>query len=125
MNIFTRLSLAVGLALLPHVVLADSAAPIKPKVMLITMFAPEAQTWIDRLELKQEVRVPGLSAEYPVIRCNTQDVCLLVTGMGEMAQVLRMADVFMAKISPRTERPAMPVGASHAGAGSPLASDCA
>lgn len=30
-------------------------------------------------------------------------------GMGEMAQVLRMADVFMAKISPRTERPAMPI----------------
>jgi len=29
--------------------------------------------------------------------------------MGEMAQVLRMADVFMAKISPRTERPAMPI----------------
>ena len=68
--------------MLPHVVLADTA-PIKPKVMLITMFAPEAQTWIDRLELKQEVRVPGLSAEYPVIRCNTQDVCLLVTGMGQ------------------------------------------
>src|SRR5471032_1287351 len=82
MNALTRLSLAVGLAVLPHVVLADTA-PIKPKVMLITMFAPEAQTWIDRLELKQEVRVPGLSAEYPVIRCNTQDVCLLVTGMGQ------------------------------------------
>ncbi len=29
--------------------------------------------------------------------------------MGEMAQVLRMADVFMAKISPRTERPAIPI----------------
>lgn len=27
----------------------------------------------------------------------------------EMARVLRMADVFMAKISPRTERPAMPI----------------
>ena len=75
MKAFKRLSLAFGLALLPHVVLADAPAPIKPKVMLITMFAPEAQTWIDRLALKQEVRVPGLSAEYPVIRCNTQDVC--------------------------------------------------
>lgn len=83
MNALTRVSLAVGLALLPHVVLADNPPKIKPKVMLITMFAPEAQTWVDRLELKQEVRVPGLSAEYPVIRCNTQDVCLLVTGMGQ------------------------------------------
>ena len=60
MKTFTRVSLAVGLALLPHVVLAAAPAPIKPKVMLITMFAPEAQTWIDSLELKQEVRVPGL-----------------------------------------------------------------
>ena len=28
---------------------------------------------------------------------------------GELALVLRMADVFMAKISPRTERPALPI----------------
>lgn len=29
--------------------------------------------------------------------------------MGELASVLRMADVFMAKISPRTQRPALPI----------------
>lgn len=83
-----RLSLAVGLTcgiLLTSPAQAGETAapPIKPKVMLITMFAPEAQHWIERLELKQEVRVPGLSAEYPVIRCNSRDVCLLVTGMGQ------------------------------------------
>jgi len=83
-----RLSLAVGLAcgiLLTSTAQAGETAtpPIKPKVMLIAMFAPEAQHWIERLELKQEVRVPGLSAEYPVIRCNSRDVCLLVTGMGQ------------------------------------------
>lgn len=32
-----------------------------------------------------------------------------VAEVGEMALLLRMADVFMAKISPRTERPAMPI----------------
>ncbi|KAB0563816.1 purine nucleoside permease, partial [Helicobacter pullorum NCTC 12824] len=37
MNLFTRLSMAISLAFLPHVVLADAPAPIKPKVMLITM----------------------------------------------------------------------------------------
>ena len=42
MNVFTRLSMTAGLALLPHIVLAE--APIKPKVLLITLFAPEAQT---------------------------------------------------------------------------------
>lgn len=44
MNVFNRLSIAIGLALLAPVALAQ--APIKPKVMLITMFAPEAQTWM-------------------------------------------------------------------------------
>ncbi|TVT84794.1 purine nucleoside permease [Pseudomonas sp. H3(2019)] len=85
MHTFTRLSLSAGLAcsaLLSSSVWAVEA-PIAPKVMLISMFAPEAQTWIDRLELKQEIRVPGLSAEYPSIRCNTQQVCLMVTGMGQ------------------------------------------
>lgn len=60
-----------------------TAAPIKPKIMLITMFAPEAQTWIERLALDREIAVPGLSAEYPNILCNEQDTCLLVTGMGQ------------------------------------------
>ncbi len=62
----TRLSLACA-ALLSSTAWATEA-PIQPKVMLITMFAPEAQNWIDRLELKQEVRVPGLSAEYPTVQ---------------------------------------------------------
>src|SRR5689334_27701 len=81
----TRLYLSAGLAC--SALLSSSAwaveAPITPKVMLVSMFAPEAKTWIDRLELKQEIRVPGLSADYPSIRCNTQQVCLMVTGMGQ------------------------------------------
>jgi len=32
-----------------------------------------------------------------------------LAAIGDIASVLRMADVFMAKISPRTERPALPV----------------
>lgn len=85
MHAITRLSLSASLAcsaLLSSSVWA-AEAPITPKVMLISMFAPEAQTWIDRLDLKQEIHVPGLSAEYPNIRCNTQQVCLMVTGMGQ------------------------------------------
>ena len=81
MHAMTRLSLACA-ALLSSTAWATQV-PIQPKVMLITMFAPEAQNWIDRLELKQEVRVPGLSAEYPTVRCNNQQVCLMVTGMGQ------------------------------------------
>jgi purine nucleoside permease len=66
MQAMMRLTLA-GAALLSSTAWA-AEAPMQPKVMLITMFAPEAQHWIDRLELKQEIRVPGLSAEYPSIR---------------------------------------------------------
>ncbi|WP_397459773.1 purine-nucleoside phosphorylase [Pseudomonas asplenii] len=57
--------------------------PIKPKVVLIAMFAPEAQNWIERLALNHPVPLPGLSADYPNILCNDQGVCLLVTGMGQ------------------------------------------
>ena len=53
MKAMTRFSLSVGLAM--STLLSSSAwavdTPIQPKVMLITMFAPEAQNWIDRLEL--------------------------------------------------------------------------
>jgi purine nucleoside permease len=54
-----------------------------PKVMLITMFGPEAQNWIERLKLDKKVSVPGLSAEYPNVLCNAQQVCLMTTGMGQ------------------------------------------
>ncbi len=59
------------------------AAALQPKVMLITMFGPEAQNWIERLQLKQKVAVPGLSAEYPDVVCNAEQVCLMTTGMGQ------------------------------------------
>ncbi|RMS22053.1 purine nucleoside permease [Pseudomonas syringae] len=81
----TRNALCTTLALLSPAVWAATApvAPVTPKVMLVAMFAPEAQNWIDRLHLTKEIQVPGLAAEYPAIRCNDQDVCLLVTGMGQ------------------------------------------
>lgn len=66
MHAMTRLSLTCA-ALLSSTAWATEA-PVQPKVMLITLFTPEAQNWIDRLELKQEVRVPGLSAEYPTVQ---------------------------------------------------------
>jgi len=83
----SRLAACVGLTLaaLGSSACASAAAvaPVMPKVMLITMFAPEAQHWVERLGLTQEVKVPGLSAEYPTVRCNAQQVCLMVTGMGQ------------------------------------------
>ncbi|CAB3750186.1 purine-nucleoside phosphorylase [Paraburkholderia solisilvae] len=53
-----------------------------PKVMIVSMFGPEGKVWLDKLGPWQEIRVAGLSPDYPVVRCNEQDVCVMTTGMG-------------------------------------------
>ncbi len=55
MKSITRNALCASLALLSPGIWA-STAPVTPKVMLIAMFAPEAQNWIDRLHLTGESR---------------------------------------------------------------------
>lgn len=52
------------------------------KVLIISMFEPEAAPWIEPLQLKQEIAVRGLLPAHPSLRCNADDVCLLTTGMG-------------------------------------------
>ena len=52
------------------------------KVVIITMFAPEAEPWIAPFQLNEDIVVPGLSPDYPVLKCNAEDVCLMVAGMG-------------------------------------------
>jgi purine nucleoside permease len=58
------------------------SSPRPVKVMIISMFGPEGQPWIDNLELKEEIEVPGLSPDYPTVHCNAEQVCNIVTGMG-------------------------------------------
>ena len=52
------------------------------KVMIVTMFAPEAKTWLDRLGPWESVTIAGLSPDYPNVQCNADDVCVMTTGMG-------------------------------------------
>jgi len=61
---------------------AGSLAPRPVKVLIISMFGPEAEPWIAPLALRESIPVPGLSPDYPALRCNADDVCLLTTGMG-------------------------------------------
>ncbi|WP_322047775.1 purine nucleoside permease [Paraburkholderia sp. J67] len=56
------------------------ARPVK--VMIVTMFAPEAKTWLDRLGPWDSIPVAGLSPDYPAVQCNHDDVCVMTTGMG-------------------------------------------
>jgi len=59
---------------------ASSARSVK--VLVISMFGPEGEPWITGFGLDQEIPVPGLSADYPVVRCNADAVCQVTTGMG-------------------------------------------
>ena len=61
---------------------AKAAAPRPVKVMIITLFGPEAAPWLDKLAITRSVRVPGLSADYPEVKCTDADVCVMTTGMG-------------------------------------------
>ena len=67
-------------AVLPLAHAADAPRPVK--VLIITMFGPEAEPWLQPFQLTQEIQVPGLSPDYPSVKCNTDDVCLVTTGMG-------------------------------------------
>lgn len=52
------------------------------KVMIISMFKPEGQVWLDRLGPWKAIPVAGLSPDYPDVHCNKQQICVMTTGMG-------------------------------------------
>lgn len=52
------------------------------KVMIISMFGPEGQVWLDHLGPWESIPVVGLSPDYPDVHCNKQDICVMTTGMG-------------------------------------------
>jgi purine nucleoside permease len=52
------------------------------KVMIISMFGPEGQVWLDHLGPWRSITVPGLSPDYPTVQCNRQQICVMTTGMG-------------------------------------------
>lgn len=58
------------------------AEPLAVKVLVINLFFLEAAPWIKALNPTREIRVPGLSEDYPVVKCNAQAVCQMTTGMG-------------------------------------------
>ena len=82
-NSLSRALVGVCAALLMPAVAAAKGSSARPvKVMVITLFGPEAAPWLKQLPLKQTIRVPGLSAEYPDVRCTASGVCVMTTGMG-------------------------------------------
>jgi purine nucleoside permease len=67
---------------------APASAPRKsgpayaPKIMIVNMFGAEAAPFIKGLQLTEKHAVPGLSARYPDVLCNREQICQLTTDMG-------------------------------------------
>lgn len=81
-----RGALGLGLIAWSCVALAtmSQAAPPRPvKALIIAMFEPEGQGWIDNLKLTDGIKVAGLSPDYPAVHCNADNVCEITTGMGK------------------------------------------
>jgi purine nucleoside permease len=81
-RLLAALVLMAGTLVPAHAQATAEGAPRPIKVLVITMFEPEAAPWIEPLGLTQQVTVPGLLPAHPALRCNADDVCVLVAGMG-------------------------------------------
>lgn len=80
----------------------NNARRIPVKVMIVTMFAPEAGAWLKHFHDPVKIKVPGLSAEYPAVTCRKDGVCLMTTGMGHAnAAASMMAVLFSPKFDLR------------------------
>lgn len=107
MNVRILALLLMGSLSIPAArVWADSssrpAAPLPVKVMIVTMFAPEANTWLKHFVDPIKINVPGLSPDYPEITCQKTGVCLVTTGMGHAnAATSMMALLFSPKFDLR------------------------
>jgi purine nucleoside permease len=72
---------------------ATLAAPMAPKVLVITMFAPEAAPWLDNRELDTHVAAPGLPKEFPHVACDAAGLCVMTTSMGYANAAVSVAAV--------------------------------
>ncbi|WP_067824858.1 purine-nucleoside phosphorylase [Nocardia inohanensis] len=59
---------------------SESSDKIDVGVLVITMFDPENQVWLDREQLPTTVEVPGA---YKPVRCNADKLCVAETGQGK------------------------------------------
>ncbi|MDZ5457158.1 purine-nucleoside phosphorylase [Azohydromonas lata] len=69
-------------ARLPAVIATAPVSPRPVKVLIVTLYGPEAQAWQPKLTWTQTYKVPGLSANFPTVQCTADDICLMTTDMG-------------------------------------------
>ncbi|GAA5938219.1 purine-nucleoside phosphorylase [Sporobolomyces koalae] len=71
---------------LPAVGLVErSNAKVSPKVMIVSMFTPEREVWLQPLGLSNNVSFAGASPLFPHVACNDQySTCIVTTGEAEI-----------------------------------------
>jgi purine nucleoside permease len=99
MTNFTRIWICIlalagpqaAFALVPDAL--PNIAPLEVKVLIVNMFQLEAAPWIEALKTDRQIAVPGLSENYPSVRCNADAVCQMTTGMGHASAAASMMAV--------------------------------
>lgn len=104
-NMPSLLPAALGLASMAAAALVPASSVqertlecvIKPKVFIISLFAPEAAVWYGIPEfdlLAMNVTVPGFSAQFPDAHCTADgEICQLTTSMGEINSALTVGSL--------------------------------
>jgi purine nucleoside permease len=84
--------------LAPSSAAATRARPLPVKVLVINLFSLEAAPWIAALKPSREIPVPGLSSDYPYVRCNADAVCQMTTGMGHANAAASVTAVLFSRL---------------------------
>ncbi|WRT69027.1 uncharacterized protein IL334_006010 [Kwoniella shivajii] len=75
----------------------DFEFPLTPKIMLISLFAPE-DVWTQSLGLTNNITLPGLSPLFPSIGCNDDaSICHMTTGESEINAACSTSAMLLAK----------------------------
>ncbi|GAA5889059.1 hypothetical protein JCM6882_009731 [Rhodosporidiobolus microsporus] len=65
--------------------LVERDLPLKPKVMIISMFSPEREVWLEPMGLEVDYPFAGASPLFPYVSCDRRrDVCIVTTGEAEI-----------------------------------------
>jgi purine nucleoside permease len=76
-SMVSRSSFLLAAALLVAVAqrVAADEPPLAPKVLVITMFAGEAEPWLDGASFQRKIAVAGLTKAFPKVACSTEGLC--------------------------------------------------
>jgi purine nucleoside permease len=82
MRVINRLIILATMLATPALAKPVKPAIFAPKVMVITMFAPEAKPWLEREDLPLKFKITGLHKDFDTVACSKAGLCVMTTGAG-------------------------------------------